>query len=350
MIIRKLDEKDEKSYSALVDHPLQSWAWGEFREKLGRKVERIGMFEAGRLKTGWQVFFHTIPKTSYSVGYLPKGPVPTKEMVDSLADLARENNAIFIKLEPNQIKYRWPNKNGNVGERTEVNKVDYQKLGLVPAQKQLFDQYTFHLDLTQTEEALLANMHPKTRYNIRLAAKKGVKVEVNNSKQSLAMFLSLLFSETVKRQGFYMHNEDYFQKMWSILEPEIGHLLLAKLKDEVLSAWMLFTFKDWLYYPYGASSSKMRNVMASNLICWQAIKFGKEKGLKTFDMWGGLAPDADPTHPWYGFHKFKLGYGGDLVEYAGSWDLVVNEPLYKLYNLADKARWSLLRVRKKIGI
>ncbi len=352
MIIRKLNEKDENNYSLIVNHPLQSWQWGKFRESLGKKTERVGMFEGSRLVGGWQVFFHSIPKTSYTVGYFPKGPAPTKEMVESLKDLARENNAIFIKLEPNEIKYRWENKKGGIDQSKREEKLaDYQGLGLSPAVKQLFDQHTFHLDLEKSEEDLLANMHPKTRYNIRLAAKKGVVVEVDNSNRGLAMFLSLLFSETVKRQGFYMHDEEYFRKMWSILQPKgIVHLLFAKHKEEVLSAWMLFTYKDWLYYPYGASSSKMRNVMASNLVCWEAIKFGQKMGLKKFDMWGGLPVDADPSHPWFGFHKFKLGYGGDLIEYAGSWDLVINKPLYKLYNFADKSRWSLLRLRRKIGI
>ena len=197
----------------------------------------------------------------------------------------------------------------------------------------------------------IAKKHNVSIDLIKAQLKKGVSVEADNSNRGLAMFLSLLFSETVKRQGFYMHNEEYFRKMWSILQPKgIAHLLFAKHKEEVLSAWMLFTYKDWLYYPYGASSSKMRNVMASNLICWEAIKFGKEKGLGKFDMWGGLSPNADPSHPWFGFHKFKLGYGGDLIEYSGSWDLIINKPLYRLYNFADKSRWSLLRLRRKVGI
>jgi lipid II:glycine glycyltransferase (peptidoglycan interpeptide bridge formation enzyme) len=351
MIIRKLDEKDKDNYFLAVDHPLQSWQWGEFRQHLGKKVERVGIFDGSRLMAGWQLFFHQIPNTSYTVGYFPKGPPPTREMIDSLKDLARENKAIFIKLEPNEIRYRWQNNKGELDQKRISQKTaDCQNLGLVPAVKQLFDQHTFHLDLEKSEADILANMHPKTRYNIRLATKKGVSVETDNSNQGLAIFLSLLFTETVKRQGFYMHNQDYFKKMWSVLEPsEIAHLLLAKHKDEALSAWMLFAFKDWLYYPYGASSSKMRNVMASNLICWETIKLGKKMGLKKFDMWGGLPPDADLSHPWYGFHKFKLGYGGDLVEYSGSWDLVLNEPLYKLYNFADKARWGFLKLKTKLG-
>ena len=86
--------------------------------------------------------------------------------------------------------------------------------------------------------------------------------------------------------------------------------------------------------------------MASNLICWQAILFGKKMGCKSFDMWGGLGPDADPNHPWYGFHRFKLGYGADLVESVGSWDLIVNPGLYQGITLADSIRWKLLRLRR----
>ncbi|MBI3341536.1 peptidoglycan bridge formation glycyltransferase FemA/FemB family protein, partial [Candidatus Curtissbacteria bacterium] len=110
-----------------------------------------------------------------------------------------------------------------------------------------------------------------------------------------------------------------------------------------LVAWMLFNFGDTLYYPYGGSSDLHRDVMASNLIAWEAIKLGQKLKLKAFDMWGALGPNADPKDAWFGFHRFKSGYGPRNVEYIGSFDLVVNKPLYHLLNIADQLRWIFLR-------
>ena len=113
-----------------------------------------------------------------------------------------------------------------------------------------------------------------------------------------------------------------------------------------LVAWILFVFHDTLYYPYGASSDKFRNTMASNLIMWEAIKFGKKMGLKKIDMWGALGPNPDKNDPWYGFHRFKEGYGATLTEFAGSYDLVINPLLYQILKVGDKVRWMYLRLKK----
>lgn len=119
---------------------------------------------------------------------------------------------------------------------------------------------------------------------------------------------------------------------------------MAKYRGKILTAWVLFVFKDTLYYPYGASSSENREVMASNLIMWEAILFGKKLGLKKFDMWGALGPGPDPKDPWFGFHNFKEKYGPGHVEFIGSYDLVINPLLYQGYKLADKLRWFYLKL------
>jgi len=350
MIIRKLLPEEKAIYNQAVYHPLQTWEWGEFKESLRVKIERVGEFEGKKLKRAWQIFFHSLPGLKYTIGYFPKGPALSKKIIPAIMDLTKENKTIFVKFEPEQISRKWQNNKGEINPQPVFEKIiDFRKFGLIPAKKTLFAQYSFVLDLTKSENELLANMHSKTRYNIRLAERKGVIVEKDNSRKALTIFLDLLFSETVKRQGFYMHNPEYFQKMWAVLEPAgLAHLFLAKYKEQVLSAWMVFVFKDRIFYPYGASSSEMRNLMASNLLCWKIIQFAKRLGCKSFDMWGSLGPAVEPTHPWYGFHRFKLGYGGELVESVGSWDLVINKPLYQIYNLADWLRWKVLRIKRSV--
>jgi len=211
--------------------------------------------------------------------------------------------------------------------------------------KPLFTKYNFILDLTKPEEELLKNMHPKTRYNIKLAQKHEVKVEERTDDEAFKIYLKLYF-ETTKRQGYHGHNEHYHRKAWETLKKaDMARLLIASYRNEPLTAWMLLNFKDTLYYPYGGSSKAHPEVMANNLTAWEAIRLGKKNGFKIFDMWGALAPDARESDPWYGFHRFKAGYGPIHVEYVGTYDLILKPSLYNTLNIADKMRWMFLRMR-----
>ncbi len=311
----------------MITHPLQSDEWGKFREKTGVRVIRGKDF---------QLTIHKIPHSSWNIGYLPKGEMPDKKIISELKEIGKKEKCIFIQLEPNiekisNIKFQIPN------------------LGLRPAAHPLFTKYNFILDLTKSEEELLKNMHPKTRYNIKVAQKHGVEVIEDNSDRAFEQYIKLTH-ETTKRQGFYAHTENYHRLMWESFGKQktkelSAHLFLAKYKNDVLAAWMLFVFKDTLYYPYGSSSSLHREVMASNLLMWEVIKFGKKLGLKKFDMWGALSLDPDKNDPWFGFHRFKEGYGGKLVEYIGSYDLVINPFLYFIFKIADKIRWLFLKFK-----
>ena len=312
-------------------HPLQSPLWGEFREKTGVKVVR---------GNGLQLTIHTLPHTGYTIGYLPKGPMPTKQMTDWLTKVGKDEKCIFIQLEPNI-------------ENADGLKLAIRNLGFIPSSRPLFTKYTFVLDLTKSEEELLKNMHPKTRYNIRVAEKKGVQIVEDNSGKAFEDYLRLT-GETTTRQNFYAHGEKYHQLMWETLKATSekidenklsAHLLKGTYNGKVLVTWILFVLGDTLYYPYGASSSENREVMASNLMMWEAIRFGKKLGLKKFDMWGSLGPNPDVKDPWFGFHRFKEGYGPNLTEFIGSYDLVINKKMYLVYKVLNKVRWAILRIR-----
>lgn len=349
MIIRKVESNEKEAFNKAVNHPLQSWQWGEFKKATGMKAIRLGRFKEGELIQGYQALLRGIPKTPYSVAHILKGPLPDQHLVSALKELAEEENIIHIKLEPDHIVRRWPNKKGKIKkDQVKEKKVNLEKLDLKPARRDLFASYSFVVDLTQDKDELMMNMHRKTRYNVRLARKKGVKVVEESTKKGLKIFNDLL-QKTLKRQDFYMHSADYFQKMWQYLALDnITNILLAKYQGEILAAWMILKWKDRIFYPYGASSSKHRQVMASNLICWETILKGKEWDCQTFDMWGSLGPEPDKNDPWYGFHRFKRGYGGHLVEFAGSWDLVNNSLLYEGVQMANKVRWALLRLKQKL--
>ena len=322
---------NKSTFNKTAGHPLQTWEWGEFRKKAGNEVVR---FDFG------QVTLHQVPFTSFKVGAFIKGPKPTKQILEKLKKLASTENLIYIKLEPNfpiSIDGREPASKETKG----VLKL-LRDSGAVPG-RTLFTPTTFWIDLTKSEKEILSSFHSKTRYNIRLAKKKGVEVVEDNSKKAFEKYIKLT-RETIERQGFYAHSEKYHRLMWKYLHQSpsgpIARLLTARYKREIISAWIVFVWKDTLYYPYGASSARYKNVMANNLMMWEAIRLGKRLGLKTFDLWG--------REPGKGFTRFKEGYRPQVVEFLGTWDLITS-PLYYPYRVVELIRWLLLRTRSKLA-
>lgn len=340
MELKPITVAEKKAYNKLVTHPLQSYEWGEFREKTGVKVIRQGIYTDGKLSDGFTLTIHPIPNTPWTIGYLPKGTLPTKQLIKILREVGKREHCIFIQLEP------------NVRNDTDAVKKLFA-LGLKTAVRPLFTRFTFILDLTKTEDELLKSFHQKTRYNIRVAQKHNVTVSERSNGDNFATYLRLT-DETTKRQKFYAHTHSYHQTQWDSLPHEAtapynelsSHLLVANYNMKTLAAWIVFAFHDTLYYPYGASSSEHRETMASTLMMWEAIKFGKRLGLKRFDMWGALGPEPDQLDPWYGFHRFKQGFHPEHVTFVGSFDLLIHPVLYQGYKVADKLRWLYLRLKK----
>lgn len=331
MDFRQVGEKDKKAFNKAVSHPVQSWEWGEFRAKTGNKVLRLASYEGQKLTEGYTLTVHPLPYTPFKLAVFLKGPKPNKEMLAFLKDLGKRENLIFVRMEP------------NVTKSTGTQEHKYTSLlhahGARPG-RAFFTKSTFIIDLTKREEELLAAMHSKTRYNIRVAQKHGVEVIEDNSKKAFETYLRLM-EETTKRQGFYAHTEGYHRLMWETLHPAgIARLLTAKYKGKILIAWIVFVWKDTLYYPYGASSNEHRNVMASYAMMWEAICFGKHLSLKTFDLWG--------KEEGKGFTDFKEKFGPQTVEFIGTWDLIINPTLYPLYRIAEEARWKILKAKARI--
>ncbi len=344
-------EEEKQKFNSVINHPLQSFEWGEFRKKLGTKVIRKALIDdKGNFIDGFTLTIHKIPFLPYNIGYIGKGNLPNNASLEEFTRIGKEEKCIYIQLEP------------NVKIEELKNNIDYKKtfssFNVNPSFHPLFTKYTFVLDITKSGDELMAAMHTKTRYNIRVAIKRGVEIVEDNSKASFEKYINLL-NETTERQKFYTHSSLYHKTLWEVLKDNKGkesleyHLLQAYYKPEdkekqTLVSWVVFMFKEKMYYPYGASSRNYREVMASNLIAWEAIKIGKKNGMKEFDMWGALGTEPDAKDPWYGFHRFKQGYGSTLTEFMGSYDLVINPTLYKLVKQLDKLRWLLLSLKKRI--
>lgn len=320
-------QMEPKYLDKIATHPLQTSAWGEFRKRWGNEV----------LETDYGLLtLHHLPFTSYRIGIFEKGPAPNRKMLNVLRVMGKDKNLVFIKLEPNTPKSP---------KLIELMKSE----GAVPG-KTVFTPSTFWIDLTPSEEELMKGFSSKTRYNIRVAQRNGVTVKEDNSDEAFDRYLELT-RETVSRQGFYAHSEKYHRLMWEILKKVgIAHLLVARLnppspeasEGQVITTWILFVWRDFLYYPYGASTEEHKNVMANNLMMWEAIKFGKKLGLTTFDLWG--------REEGKGFTKFKEGYNPHVVEFLGTWDLIINKPMYSLYKIGEKIRWPALKLAARFGL
>lgn len=323
--IREVTENEKQAFDEVVHHPVQSWEWGEFRQQMGNKVIRLGKFDGDKLLEGYTLTLHKIPKTKYFLAMCTQCPLPSQEVLDALKELAKRENLIFIRLEP------YTNK---------LTAGSWQLAAALRPGRPFFNKSTFIIDLTKSEEELLKNMHPKTRYNIRVAERHGVEVVEDNSDQAFESYLNLM-DETTKRQGYFSHGEKYHRKMWVCMKQSgISHLFLAKYKGKILSTWILFVWHNTLYYPYGASSQENREVMASTKLMWEGIKFGKNLCLQKFDLWG-----ADEGT---GYGRFKERFGSTRVESIGTWDLVTNKTIYPLYRLAEETRWKVLKAKAKL--
>jgi len=321
---------DATAQNTWITHPLQTREWGEFRSAMGIDVAQLKW--QGPEPSKGQLTFHHIPYTPWTIGYFPKGPSPSKDMIHTLKALGKKKNAIFIQLEPNVLA-------------SPKTIQQCTQLPLIPSHHPLFTKYTFVLDLNKSEDELLSSMHPKTRYNLRVATKHGVAVREDNSPEAFGEYLRLN-QETTGRQGFFAHNATYHRTMWKIMHGRgIAHLFTATYKGQTLAAWIIFAWQKTLYYPYGTSSREHREVMAPTRILWEIIRWGKTHGYTSFDLWGALGSHPDPHDPWFGFHRFKQGFNPTLIEFVGSYDFVLRPMLYRVYTVADNLRWALLKLR-----
>lgn len=321
-------------WNTVCTHPMQTIEWAKVRSAHGIEVVLIEQYEDEKIESVYLMTLHKIPYTNYKIAYIPKSQIPSDKIIDEIFKYAKVNNIIFVKFEPNS-------------PAEDSKKISKR---LKRSHHPIFTKHNQLLDLDKSQEELLASFHTKTRYNIRLAQKKGVEVKEMNNQEGYDIFEKLYF-ETCARQGYRGHTPSYHRKIWAILGSVSedrkdlalkSKIIVAFYKSTPLAAYQLWTFKNIVYYVYGGSNTEHKEVMAANLLMWESILHAKKYGFLTFDMWGSLSKDYDKKDPWAGFTRFKEGYGTRFVEYAGSFDLVINNPLYNLYNLAHTIRQKII--------
>ncbi|MCS7285843.1 MAG: peptidoglycan bridge formation glycyltransferase FemA/FemB family protein [Anaerolineae bacterium] len=345
-------EWDDFTRHAQYGHLLQSSLWGKLKEGFGWKASRILLLENGFPLAGAQILFRPLLPGLCKpvVAYVPRGPIlPPEEgeisrvLLGAIHIRAREEGAIFLKIEPDWVEFSWPER---IEEPSHCqHSIPLQKWGFIPA-RTIQPRSTIILDISVPEEEILSRMKHKTRYNIRLASRKGVRVR-RGSTDDLPVFYALM-EITSKRDRFGIHTCDYYRKALELFAPSgDAILLLAEYEGEVLAGLMAFKWGKRAFYMYGASSNFHRNLMPNHLLQWEAILWAKNAGCLTYDLWG--IPDEvgqDPKRYWdepperhdglWGVYRFKRGFGGNVVRYTGAWDYVYSPAWYTLYRLALK--------------
>ena len=303
-------------------HLLQTAAWGDLKAAFGWSVERI----QGQDRSV-QILLRRFP-LGHSLAYVPKGPGPDElqSLLPVLDDLCRRQRAFALKIEP------------DFSDDPTLS-ADLTAQGFLPSAHEIQPRRTLVVDLRGSEEEILARMHQKTRYNVRLAGRKGVSVR---PWQDLAAFGNMML-ETADRDRFGAHVPAYYKKAYDLFHPDGAcELLVAEFEGEPLASLMVFAHGTRAWYLYGASTPKERNRMPTYLLQWEAMLWARQRGCTSYDLWG--VPDADldtledqfagRSDGLWGIYRFKRGFGGRLVRSIGAWDRPYRRAIYQLYRVA----------------
>jgi len=321
-------------------HILQTSPWGDLKAAFGWEVGRVALVEGDQIAAGAQVLYRRLPAGLGRLAYVPRGPLVDWEdgamaaaLMRALEEEARARGAVALTVEPDLPD-------------GPVHRERLAALGLAPSPLgSVQPRRTLVVDLAPGEEAILAAMKSKTRYNIRLAARKGVAVR-EGTEADLPAFHRLM-AATAARDRFGVHAPAYYERAFRLFVPRgWARLLLAEVEGEPVAALMAFALPPRAWYFYGASGDAHREKMPNYLLQWEAMRWARSLGCTEYDLWG--VPDeererleAEFTHRrdgLWGVYRFKRGFGGRLVRTVGAWDLPLRPLPYRLYTLAVRLR------------
>ena len=320
-------EWDDLVLSLPGAHLLQGAAWAAAREQLGWTPQRLAFRRAGRLVGTALVLRRSLPVPGLGIGYVPKGPIlaawsseAAGDVARALAAWARDQRVLWLKLDPDVEA-----DNGAVTRALAA-------AGFLPAEEQVQLPATMLVDLRGSEAELLARMHRKWRYNVRLAQRRGVQVRAGDT-DDLATFYRL-YQETAARDHFVIRPLDYYRVLWEHLRREQGAvLLLADVAGETVAGLVVCRYGQRAWFLYGASGARHRRDQPNHLLQWRAMQWAREHGCDTYDMWGAPS-ELREDDPLWGVYRFKQGFGGRYVRWLGAYDYMPYPRLYRAWQLA----------------
>jgi lipid II:glycine glycyltransferase (peptidoglycan interpeptide bridge formation enzyme) len=318
-------------------HLLQTTRWGELKSRFGWTTERVALSDPSQaIVAGAQILYRRLPYGIGTLAYVPKGPLvdcqdsqTAAQLVDALDQAALARGALALSVEPNLA---------DSPESAEL----VSRTGFVQGAACFQPRRTLVVDIRPEEADILASMKSKTRYNIRLADRKGVTVF--RGKASDVETFNQLLTMTGARNEFGVRSPDYIRTAFGLFDQvDQVALFLAEFGHEPLAGIMVFANNQTAWYFFGASSDAHRNLMAPYAVQWAAIQWAKSRGCTHYDLWGVPDEDEDTLEGGFasrddglwGVYRFKRGFGGRLTRTVGPWDRIYHTLRYRLY------RWAL---------
>ncbi|MBQ8014780.1 MAG: peptidoglycan bridge formation glycyltransferase FemA/FemB family protein [Clostridia bacterium] len=323
-------------------HMMQSSAWGLVKKEwdwcgfISRNAD-------GSIKGVCSVLLRQIPMTPFKMMYSPRGPVcdlsdkeTVTELLNSVKEYGIKNKAYTFKIDTDTLasNHEYIALLKGLGFTFKEHNANFDTIQ---------SRYIFRLDVGEkTEDELMASFHPKTRYNIRLAARKGVTVEVRGAEACEEFHKLMLVTGT--RDNFVIRDVSYFKRIMDAFGDN-ARIYLAYYEGKPIAGALDVLCGDKVWYVYGASSNEYRNVMPNYLVQWEMIKWAMESGCKYYDFRGGYPDEDNPLH---GIFKFKRGFCNDYLELMGEADLIIDKIGFKAVNAAQKLAKSTRKIRAKI--
>lgn len=358
---------DEFVSSHPAAHILQTSGWGELKSQFEWQAERVALAdESGMIRTGALTLFRKIGwrGIGLDLGYVPRGPLvnwqdrnETVALLNLLDQTCRRRGASFLKIEPDLPD-------------TPENRTLLTSFGFKPSPQTVQPPSTITIDISGDEDAILASMKQKWRYNVRLAQKKGITTRAATP-ADLPIFNQLM-ATTGSRDGFAVHSAAYYTLAYQLFVPRQAIFLLAEFEGEPIAAIVVTCVGKTAIYLWGASADKERNRMPNHALQWAGIRWAKAQGATTYDFWGipdeigemaqqlrngdgsgtpvdelAVNLEALPSEGLWGVYRFKQGFNGNVVRSIGAWDRPVNALGYQLYAGGFWARGKVLELRRR---
>ena len=339
----ELDAWDQFVAARADGNVLQTSPWGSLKSQFGWSDKRVALMRDHRIVAGAQILFRHLPAGLGTLAYVPKGPLvdwsddeQTRGLLAALDRAAGSQRAVALSIEPNlPDDPTW---------RQTLRSFHFRPAPFGAVQP----RRTLVIDITPGEDDILMAMKSKTRYNIRLAGRKGVTIREGRV-EDLCTFNDLM-AATAERGDFGIHSPAYYEAAYRLFAPrDWARILLAEVEGEAVAGVMVFALPPQSWYFYGASISAHREKMPTYLLQWEAMRWAKGRGCETYDLWG--VPDADEetledqfterSDGLWGVYRFKRGFGGELVRSVGTWDRVQAPLRYQLYKGAVSLRSRL---------